>query len=247
MALSLCGRGPAAIHRHWAGRRVSRAAHTLRHSSQSGAGLRGLGPQGSSGGAGGSRTRLTPVTAVTSCVRRKVCTPSRAAGSGRGVRHTGATHYRWVGVTLRTYSGSPRVATTRRSRGVPGRSCQKTCPLWWAPLVLERGGDSCGLAQPRGACVAGRRAGHQAGSLGNASHTSAYGGVGLAPSYTRLVGRGRVGASSAPSMNTVISPTSRFSSGGCRRWSAASSSDTPPGYVARAWFRYGAVSPGQRS
>ena len=31
--------------------------------------------------------------------------------------------------------------------------------------------------------------------------------------------------------------------GGCRRWSATS--DTPPGYVARAWFRYGAVSPGQ--
>ena len=34
------------------------------------------------------------------------------------------------------------------------------------------------------------------------------------------------------------------SSGGCRRWSATSSSDTPPGYVARAWFRYGAASPG---
>ena len=84
------------------------------------------------------------------------------------------------------------------------------------------------------------------GSLGNASHMTAYGGVGLAPSYTRSVGRGRMGASSAPSTNTVISPTSRSSSGGCRRWSAASSSDTPPGYVARAWFSYGAVSPGQR-
>ena len=33
---------------------------------------------------GGSRTRWTPVTAVTSCVRRKVCTPSRAAGAGKG-------------------------------------------------------------------------------------------------------------------------------------------------------------------
>ena len=39
---------------------------------------------------GGGRTRWTPVTAVTSCVRRKVCTPSRAAGAGRGGRGTGA-------------------------------------------------------------------------------------------------------------------------------------------------------------
>ena len=82
------------------------------------------------------------------------------------------------------------------------------------------------------------------GSLGNASLTMAYGGVGLVPSYTGLVVRGRAGASSAPSTNTVILPTSRSSSGGCRRWSAASSSDTPPGYVARAWFSYGAASPG---
>ena len=84
------------------------------------------------------------------------------------------------------------------------------------------------------------------GSLGNASHTMAYGGVGLVLSYTGLAGRGRADASSAPSTNTVISPTSRSSSGGCRRWSAASSSDTPPGYLARAWFRYGAASPGSR-
>ena len=84
------------------------------------------------------------------------------------------------------------------------------------------------------------------GSRGNASHTTAYGGVGLVPSYTWLVGRGRAGASPAPSTNIVISPTSNSSSGGCRRWSATSSSDTPPGYVARTWFRYGAASPGQR-
>ena len=129
----------------------------------------------------------------------------------------------------RTRSGSPRVATTRMSRGVPGRSCQRTCPLWWAPLVLERGGDRSGLAQPWGACVAGGRAGHQVGSLGNASHRMAYGGVGLVPSYTGLVGRGRARASSAPSTKTMISATSRSLSGGCRRWSAASSSDTPPG------------------
>ena len=82
--------------------------------------------------------------------------------------------------------------------------------------------------------------------MGNAWHMTVYRGVGLAPSYTVLVGRGRVGASSAPPTNTVISPTSRSSSGGCRRWRAASNSDTPPGYVARAWFRYGAVSPRQR-
>ena len=83
------GRGPAAIHRHWEGRRGSHAAHASRHSSQSGAGPRALGPRGSSSGVGGSRTRWTPVTAVTSCVRRKVCTPSRAAGAGRGGRGTG--------------------------------------------------------------------------------------------------------------------------------------------------------------
>ena len=115
---------------------------------------------------------------------------------------------------------------------MPGRSCQRTCPLWRALLVLERGGDMSGLAQPRGACVAGERAGHQVGPLRNASHTMAYGGVGLVPSYTGLVGRGRAGAASVPSTNTVISPTSRSSSGGCRSWSAASSSDTLPG-VAR--------------
>ena len=71
-------------------------------------------------------------------------------------------------------------------------------------------------------------------SLGNASHMLAYGLVGLAPSYAGLVGRGPLGASSAPSTNTVISPISRSSSRGCRRWSVASSSDTLPGYVARA-------------
>ena len=76
---------------------------------------------------------------------------------------------------------------------MPGRSRQRTCPLWWAPLVLERGGDRCRLALPRGACVAVGRSGHQVGSLGNASHMTAYAGVSLVPSYTALVGRGRVG------------------------------------------------------
>ena len=27
---------------------------------------------------------------------------------------------------------------------MPGRSCQRTCPLWRAPLVLGRGGNRCG-------------------------------------------------------------------------------------------------------
>ena len=84
------------------------------------------------------------------------------------------------------------------------------------------------------------------GSLGNASHMTAYEGVSLVPLYTGLVGRGRVGLSPAPSKNILTSPTSKSSSGECRRWSAASSSDTPPGYVARAWFSYGAASIGQR-
>ena len=159
----------------------------------SGAGLRALGRRGSSGGAEGSRTRWTPVTAVTSCVRRKVCTPSRAAGAGRGGRGTGAALYGWVGVIPGTRSGSPRVATTRRSRGVPGRSCQRTCPLWWAPLVLERGGDRFRLAQPRGACVAGGRAEQQVGSLGNASHMTAYRG-GRPGAVVHRVGRAGAGA-----------------------------------------------------
>ena len=109
------------------------------------------------------------------------------------------------------------------------------------PPVVGTPGPGEGGGQVRVRPAAGRvrrrrRAGHQVGSLGNASHTTAYGGVGPAPSYTGSVGRGRAGASSAPPTNTVISPTSRSLSGGCRRWSAASSSNTPPGYAARAWF-----------
>ena len=111
MSLAPCGRGPVAFHRHLGGRWVSQVAHTLRQRCQSGAGLRALGPWGSSGGAEGSRTRWTPVTAVTSCVRRKVCTPSRVAGARRGWRGTGAAPYTWMGVIPRTRSGSPRVAT----------------------------------------------------------------------------------------------------------------------------------------
>ena len=84
------GQGPVAIHRHWGGRLASHSTHTLRHSSQSGLGLRALGPVGPSGVAGGSRTRWTPIMVVTSWVRRKACTLSRASGTGRG----GARHRR---------------------------------------------------------------------------------------------------------------------------------------------------------
>ena len=59
-ASALYGRGPVAIHQHREGRQRGHAAHASRHSSQSWAGLRALGPRGSSGGAGGSRTRWTP-------------------------------------------------------------------------------------------------------------------------------------------------------------------------------------------
>ena len=192
MALGLCGRGPSAIRRHWGGRRVSHVSHTSRHSSQSGAGLRALGPRGSSGGAEGSRTRWTPVTAVTSCVRRKVSTPSRAAGAGRGGRGTGAAPYRWVGVIPRTRYGSPWVATTRGQGGARALLPEDLPPVMGTPDPGE-GGDRFGLAHPRAACVAGGRAGHQVGSLGNALHVTAYGGVGLAPSYSGLVGRGAGG------------------------------------------------------
>ena len=81
--------GSAAIHRHWGGRRVSHSAHLPHHSSQSGVGLRALGPWGLLGGAGGSRTRWTPVTAVTFSVCRKACTLSCASGPARGGRGTG--------------------------------------------------------------------------------------------------------------------------------------------------------------
>ena len=126
------GQGSVVIHRHWGGRRASHAAHTSRHSSQSGVGLRALGPRGSSGDTGGSRPRWTLVTALTSRVRRKACTPSRASSAGRRGRYERCP-VEVGGLTPRTCSGSPRVVTTRRSRGVPGRSCQRTFPLCRAP------------------------------------------------------------------------------------------------------------------
>ena len=84
---------------------------------------------------------------------------------------------------------------------------------WWALLVLGRGGGRRGRTQPRGTCVADGRVGHQVGSLGNASHLTAYGEVSLMPWYTGLVGRGRVGVRPASFTNIVTSPTSKSLSG----------------------------------
>ena len=111
----------------------------------------GSGPPGVVGWCWGESDKVDPVTAVTSCVRRKACTPTRASGIGRGGPGTGAATQRWMGVTPRIRSGSARVLTMRMSRQVPGRSCQRTCPLWWGPLVLDRVGDRLGSAKPRGA------------------------------------------------------------------------------------------------
>ena len=97
-----------------------------------------------------------------------------------------------------------------------------------APGPVE-GGEKAQVG-PTAGRVGGRREG---GSLGKALHTTAYWGIPLVPSYTGMVGRGREGVSPALSRNFVSSPTSDSSSGGCRTWSAASSSDTPPGYLAR--------------
>ena len=47
------GLGPAAIHQHWEGRQGSHAAHASRHSPQSRAGPRALGPRGASDGVRG--------------------------------------------------------------------------------------------------------------------------------------------------------------------------------------------------
>ena len=114
---------------------------------------------------------------------------------------------------------------------MPGCSCQRTCVLCWAPLVLKRmagqvsvGGAPCGLSGDQ------------------VAHHGVQRGVGLVLSYTELVGRGQEGVPPTPSANIVTCPTSKSSSRGYRRWSAASSSDIPPRYVPGAWFRYGAAS-----
>ena len=218
------GRGPAAIHPHGGGRQGSHAAHASRHSSQSGAGLRALGPRGSSGGAGVSRTRWTPVNGG-----NLLCSQEGGYPVPRRGRREGGAGYSCCPIEVcRGYPQDPfRDAAGREDEEEQG-GARALLPEDLPPVVGTPGSGE---------------GGGQVGSRGNASHTMAYGGVSLVPSYTGMFGRRRAGSPSAPSTNTVISPTSRSSSAGCRRWSAASSSD-PPGYVARAWFRYGAASPG---
>ena len=162
--LAPCGRGPVAIHRHWGGVSVSQAAHTSCHSSQSGAGLRALGPRGSPGGPEGSRTRWTPVMAVTSCVRRKACPPSRAAGAERRGRGTGAAPYRQVGVTPKNL---PRVPASRDDEEEQGGARallpEDLLPVVGTPGPGEGGGQV--LLGPAAGCVHCRREGGAPGGL----------------------------------------------------------------------------------
>ena len=129
-------------------------------------GTQGPGHRGTSGCGKGSRTRWTPVTAVTSCVRRKMCTLSRAVGAWSGGRGTGAApyRYRWVGVIPRTRSGSPRVAIRGGAGGCPGALARGPALCGGHPWSWRGGGIGSGWCS-RGVCAS--RAGGR-GSLGNA-------------------------------------------------------------------------------
>ena len=104
-------------------------------------------------------------------------------------------------------------------------------PLVGSPAPGQGGGTGSGWPSRGVRASPGGGRGTRWASWGASRTLRRTGGFGLALSYTGLVGQGQVGASSAPSTNTLISPTSRFSSGGCRRWSATSNSDTPRGYL----------------
>ena len=120
------------------------------------------------------------------------------------------------------------------------------------PSVVGTPGPGQGGGQARVCPAAGRVCGRwEGGTPGGLSgehlaHDCVRGAVDLVLSYTGLVRRGRVGAPPGPSTNIVTSPISKSSSGRCSRLSAASSSDTPPGYVTRTWFSYRAASLQQR-
>ena len=160
--------------------------------------------------------------AVTSCVRRKACTPSRASGARRGGAGHGCCPVGVGGGDPQDPLRVPAGPDDKEEQGGARALLPEDLPSVVGTPGPGEGGDRRRPAQPRGACVAGGRAGHQVGSLGNASHMTVYEEVGL-------VGRGRVGVSSVLSMNIVTSPTFQSSSGRCRRWSPVSSSDTPPG------------------
>ena len=223
---------------------MSHAAHSRRHSSQFGVGLRALGPWSSSGDAGGSRTRWTAVTALTSWVRRKACIPSRArVPGGRGGVRALPRRGGWEDPQdpLRVPSGHD---SEQEQGGAMALLSEDLPSVVGTPGPGEGGGQA--RVGPAEGCVCGRLEGGTPGGLSGErlAHDSVRG-VGLLPSYTGLIGRGRVDFSPASSTSIVTSPTSKSSSCGCRRSSAASSSDTPPGYVARPWFRYGAAFMGQ--
>ena len=153
----------------------------------------------------------------------------------------------WVGVIPRTRFGVPAGRDDEEEQGGARALLPEDLPPVVGTPGSGEGGGRVWVGPTAGRVRRQREGGAPGGLPGEGLAYDGVRGVGLVPSYTRLVGRGRAGASSAPSTNTVISPTSRSSSGGCRRWSAASSSETPPGYVARAWFRYGAAPRGNAS
>ena len=152
------------IHRHWGGRRVSHAAHTSRHSSQFGVGLRALGPWGSSGDAEGSRSRWIPVTAVTCCVCRKDVHPVPRHGRQEGGAGHGCCPV-WVG------GGDPqdplRVPAGRDYEEEQG-GARALLPQDLSPVLGTSGpGEGGGQvrAGPPAGCVHRRREGVAPGGL----------------------------------------------------------------------------------
>ena len=105
----------------------------------------------------------------------------------------------------------------------PWRSCQRTCPLWWAPLVLERGGT--GVGRLRGAC-GWREVGAPGGLPGeHVAHN--------------VVRGGRPG--------TVVHRVGWAGAGGrparaFHKYCEFSHFQVRIRYVARAWLRYGPTS-----
>ena len=105
---------------------------------------------------------------MTSCVRRKVCTPSRAAGARRG----GGYGCCPIEVGGGDPQDPPRVPAGRDDEEEEG-GARALLPEDLPPVVGTpgpgEGGGQVWVSPAAGACVAGGRAGHQVGSLGNAS------------------------------------------------------------------------------
>ena len=77
---------------------------------------------------------------------------------------------------------------------MPGRFCQRTYPLCWGPLVLERGGGQVWSGRDAG-CVRGRCKGEKPGGLPweYLAHDAVQGS--RPGAVVQRVGRGRVGVS----------------------------------------------------